>query len=115
MAKLSEYELEKFDDIYSDAKWLEGKTARKHNGRTEVEPTPGPGHVYEMLEGLPEPGVNQNPPARNPDLERLMASTLGNYIYFHLHNDRFFFFYYKEEGVLIRKIFFISKPILVED
>ena len=28
LAKLAEYELEKFDDIYSDAKWLEGKTAR---------------------------------------------------------------------------------------
>ena len=41
MSTLSEYELEKFDDIYSDAKWLEGKTARKTNGRTEVEATPG--------------------------------------------------------------------------
>jgi len=76
MARLSEFEMEKFDDIYSDAKWLEGKTARRTNGRTEVEATPGPGHVYEMLEGLPEPGVNQNPTPRNADLERLMASTL---------------------------------------
>ena len=41
MAQLGTYELEKFDDIYSDAKWLEGKTARKTNGRTEVEATPG--------------------------------------------------------------------------
>ena len=35
----------------------------------------GPGHVYEMLEGLPEPGVNPIKPAsRNADLARLMAS-----------------------------------------
>ena len=38
---LFQYELEKFDDIYSDAKWLEGKTAKKMNGRTEIEATPG--------------------------------------------------------------------------
>ena len=41
MHTLAQYELEKFDDIYSDAKWLEGKTARKNNGKTEVESTPG--------------------------------------------------------------------------
>ena len=34
---------------------------------------------YLIFVGLPEPGVNQNPSSsRNPDLERLMASTLGN-------------------------------------
>ena len=36
MQALSQCELEKFDDIYSDSKWLEGKTAKKTNGRTEV-------------------------------------------------------------------------------
>ena len=36
MIALSKCELEKFDDIYFDSKWLEGKTAKKTNGRTEV-------------------------------------------------------------------------------
>ena len=52
LAQPSESELEKFDDIYSDAKWLEGKTARKNNGKTEVEPTPG-NRVYVFLEFRP--------------------------------------------------------------
>jgi hypothetical protein len=31
-----------FDFFVTDAKWLEGKTAKKNrNGITEVEPTPG--------------------------------------------------------------------------
>ena len=77
MIALSLCELEKFDDIYSDSKWLEGKTAKKTNGKTEVESTPGPGHVYEMLEGREEPGVWQEVRGRkvNSDLQRLMNST----------------------------------------
>ena len=77
MIALSQCELDKFDDIYSDSKWLEGKTAKKTNGKTEVEPTPGPGHVYEMLEGQQEPGVWQEVRGRkvNSDLQRLMNST----------------------------------------
>ena len=79
MVALSQCELEKFDDIYSDSKWLEGKTAKKTNGRTEVESTPGPGHVYEMLEGQAEPGVAdwQQVKGRqvNSDLQALMNST----------------------------------------
>jgi len=51
MVKLSELELEKFDDIYSDAKWLEGKTAKKTNGKTVVDLTPGPSNVHQLLEG----------------------------------------------------------------
>ena len=52
-----QYELEKFDDIYSDAKWLEGKTAKKTNGRTEIESTPGkagPGTQGQASNGIQE-------------------------------------------------------------
>ena len=52
LAVLSERELEHFDNIYSDAKWLEGKTARKTSaGQHLVKDTPGPAHVDGMLEG----------------------------------------------------------------
>ncbi len=55
MKALSEREMERFDDIYSDAKWLEGKTAKKNaSGRRTIGPTPGPANVFEMLSGLPE-------------------------------------------------------------
>ena len=48
---LSEKELDHFEDIYSDAKWLEGKTSKKVQGfkNKEVTDTPGPAHVEEML------------------------------------------------------------------
>eukprot|EP00092_Neocalanus_flemingeri_P006262 GFUD01006736.1.p1 GENE.GFUD01006736.1~~GFUD01006736.1.p1 ORF type:complete len:1636 (+),score=540.21 GFUD01006736.1:158-5065(+) len=77
MLKLSESELEKFDDIYSDSKWLEGKTAKKTNGKTVVDRTPGPSNVYEMLEGKEEPGVIQPVEGRqvSTDLQKLMDST----------------------------------------
>jgi len=77
MLKLSESELEKFDDIYSDSKWLEGKTAKKTNGKTVVDLTPGPSNVYEMLEGREEPGVIQPVEGRqvSTDLQKLMDST----------------------------------------
>ena len=59
LKKLSESELEKFDDIYSDAKWLEGKTAKKtKTGRSVVAETAGPSDVYELLEGKQEPWIN---------------------------------------------------------
>ena len=67
--------MERFDDIYSDAKWLEGKTAaRTATGRHTVKPTPGPANVFEMLEGVPEPGVTNQPPRRDRDLMRLLNS-----------------------------------------
>ena len=73
---LSQKEMERFDDIYSDAKWLEGKTAaRTAAGRHTVKPTPGPANVFEMLEGVPEPGVtNQAAPRQDRDLMRLINS-----------------------------------------
>ena len=73
---LSQKEMERFDDIYSDAKWLEGKTAAKTAaGRHTVKPTPGPANVFEMLEGVPEPGVaNSRPPRQDRDLMRLLNS-----------------------------------------
>jgi len=77
MVKLSELELEKFDDIYSDAKWLEGKTAKKTNGKTVVDLTPGPSNVHQLLEGREEPGVIQPGEGRqvSTDLQKLMDST----------------------------------------
>ena len=55
---LSEKELDHFEDIYSDAKWLEGKTAKKvHGSKTKiVTDTPGPAHVEEMLYDNAEEG-----------------------------------------------------------
>ena len=72
---LSHKEMERFDDIYSDAKWLEGKTAaRTAAGRHTVKPTPGPANVFEMLEGVPEPGVKNQPQRQDRDLMRLLNS-----------------------------------------
>jgi 5'-3' exoribonuclease 1 len=72
---LSNKEMERFDDIYSDAKWLEGKTAAKTaGGKHMVKDTPGPANVFEMLSGLPEPGVNQSRPQQDADLLRLLTS-----------------------------------------
>lgn len=53
---LAEKEMDRFEDIYSDTKWLEGKTAKKvHGTKTKiVTDTPGPAHVDEML------GINSN-------------------------------------------------------
>jgi hypothetical protein len=77
MIKLSELELEKFDDIYSDSKWLEGKTAKKANGKTVVDVTPGPSNVHQLLEGREEPGVIQPVKGRqvSTNLQKLMDST----------------------------------------
>ena len=78
LKKLSESELEKFDDIYSDAKWLEGKTAKKtESGRTVVAETAGPSNVYELLEGHQEPWIHVSKKGQKPssDLQKLMAST----------------------------------------
>ena len=77
MAALAHKEMERFDEIYSDAKWLEGKTASKTAaGKHMVKDTPGPANVFEMLEGLPEPGVNHNAPPtqQDKDLLRLLNS-----------------------------------------
>ena len=48
---LAEKELDRFEDIYSDAKWIEGKTAKKVQGAKAkvVSDTPGPAHVEELL------------------------------------------------------------------
>ena len=48
---LAEKELDRFEDIYSDAKWIEGKTAKKVGGSKSkvVSDTPGPAHVEELL------------------------------------------------------------------
>ena len=60
MRALAEAEMDRFDDIYSDSKWLEGKTASKiaggggrggGGGRHTVRPTPGPAHVEQILGG----------------------------------------------------------------
>ena len=78
LKKLSESELEKFDDIYSDAKWLEGKTAKKtDSGKTVVAETAGPSHVYELLEGKQEPWINVEKKGKkvNSDLQKLITST----------------------------------------
>ena len=58
MGALAENEMDRFDDIYSDSKWLEGKTASKQKGkggksRHTVKPTPGPAHVAPLRRGSP--------------------------------------------------------------
>ena len=81
METLAETEMDRFDEIYSDSKWLEGKTASKQERRT-VKPTPGPADVHEMLMGEPEvPGgtgewqvVGPNRAPRDSDLQRLLHS-----------------------------------------
>lgn len=50
MISLSDKELERFDDIYSDSKWIEGKSAVKaSNGKHLIKATPGPGNAPDML------------------------------------------------------------------
>ena len=48
---LAEREKDHFEDIYSDAKWIEGKTSKKVQGSKSkiVTDTPGPAHVEELL------------------------------------------------------------------
>ena len=48
---LAEKEMDRFEDIYSDAKWIEGKTSKKVQGSKSkiVTDTPGPAHVEELL------------------------------------------------------------------
>lgn len=66
--------MERFDGIYSDAKWIEGKTAKKNSsGNRTVKATPGPANVYEILEGAPDPAISTKGPADN-DLQRLLTS-----------------------------------------
>ena len=62
--------LKKFDDIYSDFKWLEGKAMKKANGKTVMD-------VTQLLEGKEEPGVIQPVKRRkvSTDLKKLMDST----------------------------------------
>ena len=79
---LSEKELDHFEDIYSDAKWLEGKTAKKVQGsKTKVvTDTPGPAHVEEMLyenTDLDKDGweiVSHNNQRKDSDFIRLLKS-----------------------------------------
>lgn len=48
---LSEKERDRFEDIYADAKWIEGKTSKKVQGSKSkvITDTPGPAHVEELL------------------------------------------------------------------
>lgn len=74
LAALSEKEFERFDDIYSDSKWLEGKKAqRTAGGRHSVKSTPGPSHVQEMLSGVSE-STQDDPNRRDSDLQQLLNS-----------------------------------------
>ena len=51
LSALAEMELDRFEEIYSDAKWIEGKTAKRlQGGKNKVfTDTPGPAHVGELL------------------------------------------------------------------
>eukprot|EP00095_Tigriopus_kingsejongensis_P010572 maker-scaffold1137_size60140-snap-gene-0.17 protein:Tk10572 transcript:maker-scaffold1137_size60140-snap-gene-0.17-mRNA-1 annotation:"5 -3 exoribonuclease 1" len=52
MRTLAEKELERFDSIYSNSKWLEGKTAHRNaSGKHTIKSTPGPGNVVDLLGG----------------------------------------------------------------
>uniref|UniRef100_A0A0K2UAM2 Uncharacterized protein n=1 Tax=Lepeophtheirus salmonis TaxID=72036 RepID=A0A0K2UAM2_LEPSM len=78
MAAMGEMELARFDEIYSDMKWIEGKTARKNNkGQHTVLPTPGPGNVSELLEGnnIDELKTLDGNNMDNDDLKQLLKST----------------------------------------
>ncbi len=67
---LSEKEMERFDNIYSDTKWLEGKTAKKGSSKKHfIKSTPGPAHVHEILEGIEEDSEKAQPSAGKPDRE----------------------------------------------
>jgi hypothetical protein len=85
LAALAEKEMDRFEDIYSDAKWLEGKTAKKvyEGGPKIVTDTPGPANVEEML--CPSSGhasattddweiVSHNKNKKDGDLMRLLQS-----------------------------------------
>ena len=84
MEALAETEMDRFDEIYSDSKWLEGKTASKQKRRT-VKSTPGPADVHEMLMGETEKVegitggewqvVGPKKSAVDSDLQRLLHST----------------------------------------
>ena len=84
MEILSETEMDRFDEIYSDSKWLEGKTASKQKRRT-VKATPGPADVHELLMGESEGAdsasglgewkvVGPNRAAVDSDFQRLLHS-----------------------------------------
>ena len=82
MEALAESEMDRFDEIYSDSKWLEGKTASKQKRRT-VKSTPGPADVQELLMGdQPTDGnatgaewqVVQRKGPVDSDLQRLLRS-----------------------------------------
>lgn len=69
--------MERFDDIYSDARWLEGKTARKNSrGRHTVELTPGPANVEEILDGKRE----ANPSLTADKDLRLLLTSADEYL-----------------------------------
>ena len=82
MEALAESEMDRFDEIYSDSKWLEGKTASKQKRRT-VKPTPGPADVQELLMGESPVGneassewqvVKAKKAPMDSDLQRLLRS-----------------------------------------
>ncbi|QQP57047.1 5'-3' exoribonuclease 1 [Caligus rogercresseyi] len=76
MGALGEMELARFDEIYSDMKWIEGKTARKNKkGHHTVLPTPGPGNVSYLLDGNDEGEHNPDDRPMDSDLKQLLDST----------------------------------------
>ena len=78
---LAENELDRFEDIYSDAKWIEGKTAKRVQGSKSkmVTDTPGPAHVEELLgDSSSTEGweiVSHHTTKKDSDLVRLLQST----------------------------------------
>ncbi len=44
--KTTFHEFQKWNDIYSDFKWLEGKAVKKANGKTVMDVTPGHSNVH---------------------------------------------------------------------
>ena len=75
---LAEKEMDRFEDIYSDAKWIEGKTSKKVHGSKSkiVTDTPGPAHVEEMLcsEGWEIVNHQSAGTRKDQDLMRLLQS-----------------------------------------
>ena len=75
---LAEKELDRFEDIYSDAKWIEGKTAKKVGGSKSkvVSDTPGPAHVEELLgvEAVDQGWEVVSHQKKDSDLVRLLQS-----------------------------------------
>ena len=96
LSRLSEKEMERFDDVYSDAKWIEGKTAHAasgagggagrgrggggRGGRHAIRDTPGPASVFEMLEGggasagISGSGVTEKRKRMDSELRKLIES-----------------------------------------